>query len=934
MRDAGRWVAVMAVVLAIALGAGQARAVIPEPHFILYGTATIDGKPGVAGRVTLQLSGQEAAIAACELGPGSGEPGRYVLRVPMDSEGSRAAGTARIYDYAEVFVNGVKAAGVVIGERGTYSELDLSVATLHEIRFVAGPAALPNPAASGSRVQIAVEAADSFGHPVTYRWESLCAGLSSNGSFESAGAAATFWTAPENGTRLDAACALKVTAQDAGGTSGWRTVGVTVRPQLHTLTIVAGPAGTPNPAASGGEVALAVTARDGFGHALTYAWSANCPGIDPAGLFSGSGPSVSWTAPVNSSDDTVSCTIAVEASDGTGASARGTFSLAVLSATHRLLFPAAASGTPNPVIGGRTVAMSVTAEDTRAHTLSYSWSAVCAGTSGGNFQDAAERTPVWTAPTIPTGTHTFCVVRATAIDGRGAVAVSSYVQEVRGGSPVAVPELAAENVVCPGPIALDGSGSYHENPGRRIVSYEWDFDYDGTRFDRDAVGATAAPRYGQVGAYTVALRVSDDSSPALRSIGTVELAVGGAEPVANAGGAYTIAAGDPLRLDGTASMTPGAACGNRIVSYDWELGDDGTFDDAEGAQPTLRWDQVETLVCGGLCTTGQVYPLALRVTDALGQEHTAATTLWIGALDRQIKLVAPNGGEMLGCGQDVALRWVSDSGVQDVRLLLSTGASPGWRELLETAASDGTKLWRVPTLPGQTLRDCRMKAVGLVNGTEVAADESDGAFALGAVDVTYPEAGALLEGGERVTVRWKQFATAREARRASVRYTLDGGATWRPAGEVKVSAGEFNWQVPAIAQQRERCQVMVQLRDTRDRLVGSDTGEGFFTIRGKVDLTTPEAGEQIYGGTTRFVRWESRRIPGVASALLKLTTDGGRTWRSIATVRGNPGAYAWSVPATAEPLASCRVRVQLRNAGGNTVASDDGAGLFTILPLP
>ena len=122
-------------------------------------------------------------------------------------------------------------------------------------------------------------------------------------------------------------------------------------------------------------------------------------------------------------------------------------------------------------------------------------------------------------------------------------------------------------------------------------------------------------------------------------------------------------------------------------------------------------------------------------------------------------------------------------------------------------------------------------------------------------------------------------------------------------------------------------------KDLETPFVGM-TGKGFFTIRGKVDLATPEGGEEVYSGATRFVRWESRRIPGVASALLKLTTDGGRTWRTIGTVRGNPGSYAWSVPPTEEPLEGCRVRVQLRNAGGAVLASDDGAGLFTILPLP
>ena len=43
------------------------------------------------------------------------------------------------------------------------------------------------------------------------------------------------------------------------------------------------------------------------------------------------------------------------------------------------------------------------------------------------------------------------------------------------------------------------------------MTYEWDFDYDGTTFNVDATGLTATHSYGSLGAITAALRVTDDS---------------------------------------------------------------------------------------------------------------------------------------------------------------------------------------------------------------------------------------------------------------------------------------------------------------------------------------------------------------------------------------------------------------------------------------
>ena len=62
------------------------------------------------------------------------------------------------------------------------------------------------------------------------------------------------------------------------------------------------------------------------------------------------------------------------------------------------------SGTPNPVIGGGMVSLSVTATDNFGHAPTYAWTVTCAGLpSNGSFDNATLAAPTWTnvLETIP-----------------------------------------------------------------------------------------------------------------------------------------------------------------------------------------------------------------------------------------------------------------------------------------------------------------------------------------------------------------------------------------------------------------------------------------------------------------------------------------------------------------------------------------------------
>jgi VCBS repeat-containing protein len=85
-------------------------------------------------------------------------------------------------------------------------------------------------------------------------------------------------------------------------------------------------------------------------------------------------------------------------------------------------------------------------------------------------------------------------------------------------------------------------------------------------------------------------------------------------PVARAGNLYTIAEGETLMLDVTASSDPDGD----LLSYSWDLNNDDIFGDATGARPIVEWAALQALTPPINDNGG--YAITLRVSD--GHSHT------------------------------------------------------------------------------------------------------------------------------------------------------------------------------------------------------------------------------------------------------------------------------------------------------------------------
>ena len=221
-------------------------------------------------------------------------------------------------------------------------------------------------------------------------------------------------------------------------------------------------------------------------------------------------------------------------------------------------------------------------------------------------------------------------------DSLGGVGEARTTLLIADGTPVASFQLAPEVAGCGQPVSFDASASYHPVPGEEIDSYEWDFNYDAR------VGFVASGLhvndvefqhvFDTMGDLLVALRVSDDAGR--HSVATREVSVSGDNlpPVARTNGPVNGIWNEPLVLDASPSRDPNEGCGDAIVSYEWDLDDNGAYEvSSDDEVVTLPWNQVlgYGFERADPFTHEPSYPISLRVTDMLGQQGTLAAALRI-----------------------------------------------------------------------------------------------------------------------------------------------------------------------------------------------------------------------------------------------------------------------------------------------------------------
>ena len=192
-------------------------------------------------------------------------------------------------------------------------------------------------------------------------------------------------------------------------------------------------------------------------------------------------------------------------------------------------------------------------------------------------------------------------------------------------TPTAVAEASQPSAYVGEAISFDASGS-HDNDcgGQSIVTYEWDWENDGTY---DEEGIEVDHSWSTEGTYYVQLRVTDDESQTDTLDEPLEITINKVKvpPVA-------IATADPLIQEVNQPIhfsDDGSydSDGGSIVKYEWDWDNDGTYDE-EGVEVDHSWP------------TEGTYYVQFRVTDDESQTDTLDTALEVTIIPTKVPPIA------------------------------------------------------------------------------------------------------------------------------------------------------------------------------------------------------------------------------------------------------------------------------------------------------
>ena len=160
-------------------------------------------------------------------------------------------------------------------------------------------------------------------------------------------------------------------------------------------------------------------------------------------------------------------------------------------------------------------------------------------------------------------------------------------------------------------------------------------------------------------------------------------------PEADAGGPYMTVEGTDVALSGSATDPEN----DTPFTFEWDLDDDGLFDDATGQTPTFP-------------DVGQdgVFPICLRVTDSVGDADEDCTTVTVVNVPPSLSGLAQDGPKPEG----------------DAVTITGTVTDPGWEEML-TATIDWGDGTPVETISG-VLENDRPDATLEFSGSHVYGD--------------------------------------------------------------------------------------------------------------------------------------------------------------------------------------------------------------------
>jgi hypothetical protein len=230
-------------------------------------------------------------------------------------------------------------------------------------------------------------------------------------------------------------------------------------------------------------------------------------------------------------------------------------------------------------------------------------------------------------------------------------------------------------------------------------------------------------------------------------------------------------------------------------------------------------DGEESWLVSGATTTRAVLRISSANALSVNDSSDAVFSIAPAPPPPVLRMLSPNGGEQWRIGEVVTIRWDSSNVTGAVNIELSRDGGRSFIPLVTGAANDGEESWLV----NGAATSSAVLRISSANALSVN-DSSDAMFSItepSSLRVLSPNGGEQWELGHSQTIEW---TSAGITGNVMIRYSRDGGRTYRTIFKSIPNTGSVSWKPNGLASTRCLIEVVSvndgSIRDQSDAQFG------------------------------------------------------------------------------------------------------------------
>jgi len=192
----------------------------------------------------------------------------------------------------------------------------------------------------------------------------------------------------------------------------------------------------------------------------------------------------------------------------------------------------------------------------------------------------------------------------------------------------------------------------------------------------------------------------------------------------------------------------------------------------------------------------------------------------------ELTIVTPSGGEeILPAGSTYTIEWDDPNSSSSYDLKYSVNGGTSWKTIKKGIQSKSYD-WIVPAFKKNKVDSCLIK---VINQETQIDDCSDNPFTIEVVRLLSPTGYEDLTVGDTFETSWLTNATKKPVSKVKLKYSIDGGNSWKNITTLSENPGSYEWTIPDTPS--EECLVKVILKSSEGKNLGIDISDRSFSIK-------------------------------------------------------------------------------------------------------